>query len=739
MINLAVRLAVAGGREAVLRLVTIAAAVALGVALLLTTVAGVNGVNSQNARYAWLDSSVGAPEHAATPAGVSPLWWELREDYYAGQPIGRVDLAAAGPDSPVPPGIPRLPGPGEYYASPEMAALLASSPPDQLGDRFPGHLVGTIGDVALPAPNSLIIVIGHTPDELQHRRGAAEVTAIGTVAPSDCGDCAVGIRADAMDLVLSVVAAGLLFPVLIFIGAATRLSAARREQRFASMRLIGATPRQITVIAAIESILASLVGTVIGFGLFVAFRHPLASVPFTGTPFYPSDVSLNFIDVLLVGLGVPLGAAVAARLALRRVHISPLGVTRRVTPKPPRAWGLIPLSLGLYVLYYSVGPHRPQSSMGQVEVYLPSILLVMTGLIVSGPWLTMMVARLLARRSRRPATLIAARRLADNPQTAFRAVSGLVLALFITSVALGIIATVVANRGAPSDASSRGTMTLNIAPDEPSAKLPALPAGLADQLAAVPGVSGALPTHANPNQIDNQFSPGVVLCSDLARTPKLGACPAGAQTAQLSYRFGRPGEDPTTVWVATPVTAAVVAQQPIERVDVVIDGSTATIERTRTILENAYPGSRIPPTTEGDFESDFTKTLTGWKQLANVIILASLPIAGCSLAVSVVGGLAERKRPFALLRLSGAPLRVLRRVVALESAVPLLVVAVVAIAAGLLTAQLFLKAQMQYDLKPLGPQFYVIVAAGILASLGIIASTLPLLARITGPETARND
>ena len=43
-----------------------------------------------------------------------------------------------------------------------------------------------------------------------------------------------------VDLVLSVVAPALLMPVLIFIGTATRLSAARREQRFAAMRLVGA-------------------------------------------------------------------------------------------------------------------------------------------------------------------------------------------------------------------------------------------------------------------------------------------------------------------------------------------------------------------------------------------------------------------------------------------------------------------------------------------------------------------
>jgi predicted lysophospholipase L1 biosynthesis ABC-type transport system permease subunit len=131
--------------------------------------------------------------------------------------------------------------------------------------------------------------------------------------------------------------------------------------------------------------------------------------------------------------------------------------------------------------------------------------------------------------------------------------------------------------------------------------------------------------------------------------------------------------------------------------------------------------------------------MVGWQQLANVVILASLPIAGCSLAASVAGGLSERKRPFSLLRLSGAPLRVLRRVVALESAVPLLVAAVVAIGTGFLAAQLFLRAQMDYTLRPPGAGYYLIVVAGLAVSLGIIAATLPLLERITGPETARNE
>ena len=89
------------------------------------------------------------------------------------------------------------------------------------------------------------------------------------------------------------VALALLMPVLIFIGTATRLSAARREQRFAAMRLVSATPRQTSVIAAVESAVAAAAGIVIGFGLFFVLRIPLAAIPFTGQSFFPAELSLS--------------------------------------------------------------------------------------------------------------------------------------------------------------------------------------------------------------------------------------------------------------------------------------------------------------------------------------------------------------------------------------------------------------------------------------------------------------
>jgi len=46
---------------------------------------------------------------------------------------------------------------------------------------------------------------------------------------------------------------------------------------------------------------------------------------------------------------------------------------------------------------------------------------------------------------------------------------------------------------------------------------------------------------------------------------------------------------------------------------------------------------------------------------------------------------------------------------------------------------------MDYTLRAPGAGYYLTVLAGLAATLAIIGSTFPLLGRITGPETARNE
>ena len=766
MISLGLRLTISGGREAVIRLVILVAAVGLGVGLLLTAVCGINAVNAQNDRHAWFWTGTSLePAGAAKPA--DPLWWHLSGDTFGGQQIDVAEVAATGPTSPVPPGLLRDPAPGQYYASPALARLLHSTPADELADRYPGRLAGMIGDAALPSPDSLVIIIGRTAEQLARTPESVQVTAIATTLPGSSEGSRnprglhirppdEGTDASGIDLILSVVALALLAPVLIFIATATRLSAARREQRFAAMRLVGATPRKVSVIAAVESTVAAAAGVAAGFGLFFVLRIPLAAIPFTGEPFFPGDLSPSLPDILAVAIGVPVAAAVVARLALRRVNISPLGVTRRVTPKPPQAWRALPLLAGLAWLGFFVVHGRPATVPGQIQAFLPGFLLIIIGLVTAGPWLTMTGARIMARHTSRPSALIAARRLADDPRAGFRAVSGLVLALFITTVAVAAITTQNAKDLGPIGGSAAGVLADDLAgqpllshgrPSRTAAVPP--PAALLGRLGRIEGVQGIIEVRADPGLtvprklIASGVPAGLVSCAQLARVAALGRCPAGAATAAFpQFLADAPaGRNLARItWPAADVPARRLDGLDLDSIDIATNGSQSAVEQARTALKtaNAYPGIGSPLTL-GELSTAQNSVNNAYQQLADVVILTSLPIAGCTLAAAAAAGLADRKRPFSLLRLTGARLGMLRRVVALESAVPLLAVAMVSIGVGFAASAMFAAVQLQHPLVAPGAGYYLIAMAGIAASLGIIAATFPLLRRLTGPETARNE
>jgi predicted lysophospholipase L1 biosynthesis ABC-type transport system permease subunit len=207
--------------------------------------------------------------------------------------------------------------------------------------------------------------------------------------------------------------------------------------------------------------------------------------------------------------------------------------------------------------------------------------------------------------------------------------------------------------------------------------------------------------------------------------------------ASLTY-IGR-GNLAESTWPAADVSPRRLDSLPLASLDVATNGSQPAIEQARTVLENAYPTGTGSPQTLGEDTAAGNGADDAFQQLADVVILTSLAIAGCTLAVSVAGGLADRKRPFSLLRLTGARLGMLRRVIVLESAVPLLAVAAVAIGTGFGASAMYATMEMRLSLVSPGAAFYVLTAAGIVLALGVILATFPLLRRITGPETARSE
>jgi hypothetical protein len=741
-------------------MVLTALGVALGVTLLLIATVAFPALHQHDVRSGWTNTS----EHERQavpidPATTDPLLWRLTDDELGSKPIIRVDVAAEGPHAPVPSFLARLPGPGELAASPAMQRLLRSTDRVLLGERYPGRVVETVGKGALEAPNQLVIFVGHTPAELRAEGSAQTVYRIDTTPSSHT-------YADTLKLVLVIGAMALLIPLFVFVSTATRLAAARREQRLAAMRLAGATPGQAGAVAAVEALIAAAVGTAAGFAAFFLVRPYAAHLPIdNGFAFYVSDLRLAPMWIVIVALGVPALAAVAALVSLRRVRISPLGVTRQAVTRTPSGWRLLALIGSLLVFALTLAIHTHGSSYGTtatlVEVGTAFSFIVLS-IVVCGPWLTSAVAKLMQRVGRRVPSLLAARRLQDNPSAGFRAISGLILAVFVTSLVSSLAASHSASIHFGKATISDSTVGIVAAaqtrsqPSNAPADIGALPAASGAQLLhtlrAVPGVRRAVDVRELPPDVAAASprpdaapgrklllpDPGLVRCTD---APAIGLAPCvGTTTVDVDTVVngssvmgpGRASIDRLT----SSITAAELDRQPLWGVAVLTDGRSATIERVRTDLEKAFPGAQA--LTGSDLNAQDRGELTTAERLTNIALLLTLLIAGCSLAVSVAGGLVDRKRPFALLRLGGMPLRQLHRVVFAEAAGPLLVVAAVSAGLGFLVDAILLaivNGSESFHLPTAG--YWFTLTGGLALALLIVGATFPLLDRLTSLETAR--
>src|SRR5439155_1820711 len=136
----------------------------------------------------------------------------------------------------------------------------------------------------LSGPDELVVYVGYTPARLAAVPGTIEVTSI-TTGPGQ------QVFTPYFRYAFGVGVLAVLFPILILIGTATRLSAARREERYAAMRLVGATPRDINVIASVDSVVSTFFGTIAGIGLFLAIRPALAGAELTGTRYFAATVN----------------------------------------------------------------------------------------------------------------------------------------------------------------------------------------------------------------------------------------------------------------------------------------------------------------------------------------------------------------------------------------------------------------------------------------------------------------
>ncbi|MGA6169115.1 ABC transporter permease [Streptomyces sp. NPDC012600] len=416
-LGLGIRFAAAGGREGWIRTLLTAVGVGLGVALLLLASSVPHMLDERSARdQARSEVKVSADDSARSDTSVLRL--DTSTEYRDRTVIGR--LVRAEGSAPVrPPGLARFPGPGEMVASPALKELLEAPGNELLRERLPYDITGTIGDTGLRSPNELFYYAGS--DTLTPAAGAERISGYGAHRPAD--------PLPPLLVVLTVmVCVVLLVPVAIFIATAVRFGGDRRDRRLAALRLVGADIRTTRRIAAGEALFGAVLGLLIGLVFFAVGREFVDSVEVWDVSAFPADVVPDPLLALLIMVAVPLTAVLVTLVAMRSVVIEPLGVVRREKDRGRRLWWrlLVPVA-GLAVLgitgrvdKYAYEPVKPfPIATGAV--------LVLVGLALLLPWLVEACVKRL--RGGPVPWQLAVRRLQLNSGAASRAVSGVTVAV----------------------------------------------------------------------------------------------------------------------------------------------------------------------------------------------------------------------------------------------------------------------------------------------------------------------
>ncbi|MER6445645.1 hypothetical protein DEJ51_21350 [Streptomyces venezuelae] len=418
-LGMGARFAFGGGREGWIRTLLTGVGVGLGVALLLISTA-IPGALA--ARYERGDArSTMSSDRADAPGPDTLLIARLGQTYRDKDIEGHV-VRAEGPDAPLPPGLDRIPGPGEMALSPALDALLKSSDGALLRERLDARVSGIVGDPGLVGPGELLFYLGsdtlrkNGPEDYRVER----VTSFGYDADREGLDPVLMLM-----VVLTFVA--LLMPVAVFIATAVRFGGDRRDRRLAALRLVGADSRTVRRIAAGEALAGSLVGLVLGAGFFAVGRSLVGSVSLRQRSVFPADLDPAPWLAVLVALAVPAAAVAVTLFALRGVVIEPLGVVRTAKPTRRRVWWrlLLPLiGLGLLVPLGGRGNDHGRFNQWQVS---GGVVLLLVGITVLLPWL---LERFVAKVSGGPVSWqLAVRRLQVNSGAAARLVNGIAVAV----------------------------------------------------------------------------------------------------------------------------------------------------------------------------------------------------------------------------------------------------------------------------------------------------------------------
>ena len=749
---LGVRLSVSGGRAGWLRLALIAAGVGLGVGMLLVLAGAPTAVGAREERRA--DRAMGATVEQAGPGTLLALTTETR---FRDEPVrGRI-LRAEGDRAPAPPGVARMPAPGELYVSPALADLIAGPGGELLPARWAARVAGTIAPQGLSGPDEVYFYVGS--GTLTTEDGAARIASFGADSSP---------TTDPLIVVLAVIgSAVMLLPVLVFVTTAVRFGSESRERQLAAIRLVGADSRMTRRIAAGDALIGAVLGLAVGGLVFLGLRRGVgALLPADFSP-YPSDLRPVPALLAVILLIVPAGAVVMALSALRRVIIEPLGVVRRSGARRRRLWWrLLPPGIGVVLLYPLLGGLPDDVGAGTRTQLAAGAILLLAGVVVLLPWLVQAAVRHLGGGS--VAWQLGLRRLQLDSDTAVRFVSGIAVSVAGIIAVQGVLSTSVANAaGAQPPADRFQAVAYTNGADG---------TGWGAALAGTPGVEAVRTSGYGYLRADREQM-GVTVrvgdCEVLRQYAPLPSCAEGDSFRAVHPGWGSPelapgvtaafygsddtaplsqwkvptglpavtlyaGEAAPASYLATPAALEVrpdlrglLTDGYLVRLD---PARPEAVERVRNTMTGLAPAAPLQLFGDERIGNQFG----GARQVAQGCAVLLLLFIGASMLVGVTEQLRERRRLLAVLAAFGTRRRTLSASVLYQVAVPASIGLLLAVLIGSsLSAVLLAAVRAPVELD--WPAIAALTATVAGMVLAVTAAGLPLLFRLLTVQELRSE
>jgi predicted lysophospholipase L1 biosynthesis ABC-type transport system permease subunit len=393
-----------------------------------------------------------------------------------------------------------------------------------------------------------------------------------------------------------------------------------------------------------------------------------------GLQLFPSDLTPPLGVAAAILLALPALAIVLAIATMRRLVVSPLGVTRHVRATHAGWRWILVLGVGLGVLAWAASQHAALKRFGDVSTAIivgGSLLCIGLGLVGSATWSAWAIARRLAGSARSVPAMLGFRRLESEPGSVSRVVGGVAFMIALVGVIQSGLLSVERAEGPP------------VLPPEASV----LHGNDIEVFEATPGTSA----------IDLTDIPGVRSIRWTRHVPYV--------------TFGRP--------------IGIIGT----------DGSAATLEAVRERL--AWSGADIHSLAQIQQRARAANDdYSSFRRGALAITLFLLLVSAATLLVAMVDWLMERRRSLAVLSAIGVGTGVVRRSIFAQVALPLGTSLVAGVTGAILITALLYRA-VQQPVVFATQQVLILVLAVVLVVVAVTGLSSPWLRISRKPELLR--